>query len=76
MGKRKPASERIRLKFEEEPVDLGTIVDEVIQENSKALLEYRAGIRSSLDDLISEVMRKSGGRADPRKIRSAIINKL
>jgi aspartyl-tRNA(Asn)/glutamyl-tRNA(Gln) amidotransferase subunit B len=66
----------IKLKFEEEPIDLEAIVKEVIDDNPKALLDYRAGVRSSLDFLISEVMKKSGGRADPKKIRNIIISKL
>ena len=55
---------------------LEELVEETIDVNTKDLLEYRGGNRSSLDKLVNEVMKKSGGRADPKKIRSMIINKL
>ena len=55
---------------------LEELVHETIDGNTKALLDYRGGNRSSLDRLVGEVMKKSGGRADPKKIRGMIINKL
>jgi len=55
---------------------LEELVRETIDMNTKDLLEYRGGDRSSLDRLVNEVMKKSGGRADPKKIRGMIINKL
>ena len=55
---------------------LDELVRETIDANTKVLLDYRAGNRNSLDKLVGEVMKKSGGRADPRKIRDMIINKL
>jgi len=63
-------------KFEEEPVNLEAIVDEVINHNTAALLEIQSGLRSSLQKLISEVMKKSGGKADPHKIRRLILDKI
>lgn len=55
---------------------LEELVRETIYMNTKELLEYRGGNRGSLDKLVNEVMKKSGGRADPKKIRGMIINKL
>ena len=55
---------------------LNELVRETIDDNTKALLDYRAGNRDSLDKLVDKVMKKSGGRADPKKIRGMIINKL
>lgn len=55
---------------------LEELVRETIDSNTKALLDYTSGDRSSLDKLVNEVMKKSGGRADPKKIRGMIINKL
>ncbi len=55
---------------------LEDLVRETIDMNTKELLEYRGGNRSSLDKLVNEVMKQSGGRADPKKIRGMIINKL
>ena len=72
---KKPRKEII-LKFEEEPIDLNQIVEEVIDMYPQELLAYRAGVRSSIDKLVKETMRKSGGKADPQKIRNIIISKL
>ena len=55
---------------------LEELVRETIDSNPKTLLDYTSGDRSSLDKLVNEVMKKSGGRADPKKIRGMIINKL
>ena len=75
MSKRKEPEEFIP-KFEEEPENLEAIVDEVINQNTNALLEIQSGLRTSLTKLISQVMRKSGGRADPHKIRRLILDKI
>lgn len=75
MPRRKEPEEFIP-KFEEEPENLESIVDEVINNNTSALLEIQGGLRSSLTKLISEVMRKSGGKADPHKIRRLILDKI
>ena len=75
MSKRKEPEEFIP-KFEEEPENLEAIVDEVIDQNTNALLEIQSGLRTSLTKLISQVMRKSGGRADPHKIRRLILDKI
>jgi Asp-tRNA(Asn)/Glu-tRNA(Gln) amidotransferase B subunit len=74
MGRKEP--EEFIPKFEEEPVNLEAIVDEVINHNTTALLDIQVGRRYPLQKLISEVMRKSGGRADPHKIRRLILDKI
>jgi aspartyl-tRNA(Asn)/glutamyl-tRNA(Gln) amidotransferase subunit B len=59
-----------------EEKNLEEIVDEVIAENTKALLEIQAGIGSSIDKLVSKVMRKTKIKIDPKKIRQLILSKL
>jgi aspartyl-tRNA(Asn)/glutamyl-tRNA(Gln) amidotransferase subunit B len=56
--------------------DLEEIVDEVIAENTKALLEIQAGMRNSIDKLVSNVMRRTKVKVDPKKIRQLILSKL
>ena len=56
--------------------DLEQLVREVLETNSKFVLEYRAGIMSSLEKLVSIVMKKSYGRADPRKVKLMIVSKI
>ncbi len=63
-------------KFEEEPINLESIVDEIIEKNTADLLSIQSGVRSSLDHLVTEVMRKSGGKADPKKIKQLILDKI
>ncbi len=62
--------------MKKEEKSLEEIVDEVIAENPKALLEIQAGIRSSLDKLIAEVIRKAKVKVEPRKVRNLILKKL
>jgi Asp-tRNA(Asn)/Glu-tRNA(Gln) amidotransferase B subunit len=75
MPKRKEPEEFVP-RFEEEPVNLEAIVDEVINHDTTALLEIQCGLRRPLQKLISEAMRKSGGKADPHKIRRLILDKI
>ena len=56
--------------------NLEELVNEVLAEDTAELLDVKRGIRESLDHLVSEVMKRSGGRADPNKIRRLIINKI
>lgn len=56
--------------------NLEEIVDEILTKDTGELLNIKRGIRESLDHLVSEVMKRSGGRADPNKIRRLIINKI
>ena len=57
-------------------IDLENLVNEVIAANIKLVLEYRSGIASALEKLVSIAMKKSFGRADPKKVRYMIISKL
>ncbi len=72
MGKKK----RIILKFEEEPVELNEIVEKVLAKHSKLILEYKAGIRSSLTKLIREVAKECEGKVDPKKVKNLILQKI
>ena len=55
---------------------LDQLVNEVLAENTKAILDIQIGVRSSLDMLITQVMKRSDGRADPHKIRRIILDKF
>lgn len=55
---------------------LDEVVNEVLDEETKSLLEVQAGIRSSLDKVVTKVVKRTGGRADPRRVRQIIIRKL
>lgn len=56
--------------------NLEEIVDEVVSENTSDLLAIHAGVRSSIDKLVDEVMHRSKIKTDPKKIRQLILSKL
>jgi Asp-tRNA(Asn)/Glu-tRNA(Gln) amidotransferase B subunit len=56
--------------------NLEDIVNEVVAENTSELLAIHSGIRSSIDNLVTEVMHKSKVKADPKRIRQMILSKL
>jgi|GEM_PF-3598703 len=56
--------------------NLSSIVDGVIADYPKKILEYNAGIRPALNFLITETIKRTGGKADPAKVRKEIISKL
>lgn len=58
------------------PDELSAIVDSVIADYPKKILEYRAGIRPAMTFLITETIKRTGGKADAEKVRKAIIEKM
>ena len=59
-----------------EEKSLEEIVNEVLIEDTKALLEVHAGVRDSIDKLVNKVMRRTKVKVDPKKIRQLILSKL
>jgi aspartyl-tRNA(Asn)/glutamyl-tRNA(Gln) amidotransferase subunit B len=56
--------------------ELGIIVDKIIADNEKAVIDYRAGKEASLTFLIGQVMKASRGKANPAVVRQIIVDKL
>jgi len=56
--------------------NLEEIVDEVVNENTSDLLAIQAGVRSSIDKLVAEVMHRSKIKTDPKNIRRLILAKI
>jgi aspartyl-tRNA(Asn)/glutamyl-tRNA(Gln) amidotransferase subunit B len=56
--------------------EIGTIVDKIIAENDKAVVDYRAGKEASLTFLIGQVMKASRGKANPAVVRQIVVDKL
>lgn len=56
--------------------NLQTIVDKVIQENEKAVLDFKAGKQASIGYLVGQVMQKTKGSADPNTAKSVLMEKL
>lgn len=57
-------------------IDLTTIIDEVIKENEKAVLDFKSGKQASIGYLVGQVMQKTKGSADPNTAKSVLIEKL
>lgn len=55
---------------------LEDIARQVLSENSKALLDYKAGRKESFNFLVGQVMRKTQGRGDPVAIRKLLEQML
>ena len=57
-------------------MELEEIVEYVIGKYPQKFLEAKNGVRSSFDFLVNEVLKLSKGKADPAKVRAAIISKI
>lgn len=56
--------------------DLGKIVSAVIKGNQPAVEDYKEGNENSLQFLVGQVMKESGGRANPQVARELLLKKL
>jgi aspartyl-tRNA(Asn)/glutamyl-tRNA(Gln) amidotransferase subunit B len=56
--------------------ELGIIVDKIIADNEKAVVDYKAGKEASLTFLMGQVMKASRGKANPSVVRQLIVDKL
>ena len=55
---------------------LNSIVEEVIKENSKSVNDYKQGKSNALMFLVGQVMRKTGGRANPKIVNEILKRRL
>ncbi len=55
---------------------LEDVIKDVLNENSKALLDYKSGRKESFNFLVGQVMRKTQGRGDPVTIRKLLEQML
>lgn len=59
-----------------EKEELSHMIEEAIKENKKAVEDYKKGEKKALQFLIGQVMRKSKGQADAKKIEKTIAEKI
>ena len=55
---------------------LEKLVKEVLNENPKAIVDYKSGKQESFHFLVGQVMKKTQGRGDPDAIRKLLRNRL
>ena len=77
-GDEKPVviAERLGLVQVGDADALGVWVDEVLVDNPKELARYRGGEMKLIGFFTGQVMKKSGGKADPKKIAPVLQKKL
>jgi aspartyl-tRNA(Asn)/glutamyl-tRNA(Gln) amidotransferase subunit B len=56
--------------------ELEAIVEKVITENPDSVENYRAGKTKAIGFLVGQVMRKTGGKANPQLVNELLIGKL
>ncbi|MBW1768972.1 MAG: Asp-tRNA(Asn)/Glu-tRNA(Gln) amidotransferase GatCAB subunit B, partial [Deltaproteobacteria bacterium] len=55
---------------------LGKILDKVIAESPDAVAQIKAGETKPVDFLMGQMMKKTRGKADPKKVRDLILKEL
>jgi len=55
---------------------LGSVLNEVMRENPEAVNKIKEGMTNPIDFLIGQVMKKTQGKANPKKVREIIRNSL
>lgn len=56
--------------------EIEKVIEKVIKENSKAVADYKKGKEASLGFLVGQVMQKTHGQADPKKVNEILKRKL
>jgi aspartyl-tRNA(Asn)/glutamyl-tRNA(Gln) amidotransferase subunit B len=56
--------------------EIETLVDKVIEENPKSVQQYRAGKTATLGFFVGQVMKSTGGRANPQAVNDLLRKKL
>lgn len=56
--------------------ELGKIVDEVLEKNSKSVEDYKSGKINALGYLVGQVMKETGGKANPGMVNGILRKKL
>lgn len=75
-GSPKQLIERKGLTQISDPAALATMIDEVLLSHPKELEQYRSGKTKLLGFFVGQVMKKTGGRADPKSTNQLMAQKL
>jgi aspartyl-tRNA(Asn)/glutamyl-tRNA(Gln) amidotransferase subunit B len=72
----KSLAEKHNLLQKSDVGDLAPVIDKVIADNVKVVAEYKAGKIASLQFLIGQVMKATGGSANPAVVKELLEKKL
>lgn len=75
-GEAEAVVDRLGLRQMDDAAALARIVDEVVAAHPAQVEQFRAGKGSLVGFFIGKVMQASGGRADPRAVRTLVAEKL
>jgi len=67
---------KLNLKQTDDEDTLRGLVQEVISEHPDKVIEYQAGKTGLIGMFMGQIMKKSGGKADPKKTKSLLIEYL
>lgn len=56
--------------------ELETVVSEIVEKNSQAVLDYKKGKSTALQFLVGQGMARTKGQADPKKLRELFKKRL
>ncbi len=56
--------------------ELGSVIDQVINENPKSVEDFKSGKANALMFLVGQVMKKSGGKANPKVVQDLLKRRL
>jgi len=56
--------------------ELDSIIEEVLKENNKSVGDYKNGKKAAMTYLVGQVMKKTKGKANPKKVNEILKNKL
>jgi aspartyl-tRNA(Asn)/glutamyl-tRNA(Gln) amidotransferase subunit B len=59
-----------------DPAEIERVIDQVIAENAKTVEQYRAGKTGSFGFFVGQVMKQTGGRANPQAVNEILRKKL
>ena len=74
-----PPAEIVKKKGLEQIKDQGelsSIIEDVLKENEKSVNDYKKGKEAAMTFLIGQVMKKTKGKANPKKVNEILKNKL
>ena len=55
---------------------INNLVDEVINENEQAIIDYKNGRTNMLDYMVGQVMKKSKGKANPVSAKNILLERI
>ena len=64
------------LKQQSDPKELEKLIDKVIDDNSEKVKEYKSGKDKLFGFFVGQVMKISGGKANPKLLNEILKNKL